>query len=123
VSRDQRTRARGGHASSFRCRTCRLDVPMHAPGTRHRNHCPTCLHSLHLDEAPGDRAAGCAGVMAPLGIGVGDDGEWAIVHRCTACATVSLNRIAGDDNPWSLVRLARRPLERPPFPLAWVDDA
>lgn len=22
---------------SFRCRNCRLDVPMHAPGTRHRN--------------------------------------------------------------------------------------
>ena len=26
-------------------------------GTQHRNHCPNCLTSLHLDNEPGDRAA------------------------------------------------------------------
>lgn len=26
-------------------------------GTQHRNHCPNCLTSLHLDNKPGDRAA------------------------------------------------------------------
>jgi hypothetical protein len=42
------------------------------------------------------------------------------VHRCEACSAVRLNRIAGDDNAYSLLQLARRPLERPPFPLEAV---
>jgi len=91
---------------------------MAAPGTRHRNHCPSCLWSRHLDaDAPGDRAAPCAGSMEPIAVSVRDDGEWALVHRCTTCAAVSVNRIAGDDNAFALMRLAARPLARPPFPL------
>jgi hypothetical protein len=31
-----------------------------------------------------------------------------------------LNRIAGDDNPLMLMRLAVQPLARPPFPLEWL---
>jgi hypothetical protein len=73
---------------------------MTAPGTRHRNHCPTCLWSLHVDDdVPGDRDADCAGSMEPIGVTVRDDGEWALVHRCAGCSTVHVNRIAGDDNP------------------------
>ena len=73
---------------------------MAAPGTEHRNHCPNCLWSLHVDDdVPGDRAADCGGSMEPIGVSVRDDGEWALVHRCTACSTVHVNRIAGDDNP------------------------
>ena len=117
MSRDQRTRG----ADSFRCRNCRLDVPLRAPGTKHRNHCPSCLWSRHVDgRTPGDRAAGCAGGMEPIGVCVRDDGEWALVHRCAACATVRLNRIAGDDNPLSLMHLAVRPLAQPPFPMEWL---
>ncbi len=93
---------------------------MHAPGTKHRNHCPSCLWSRHLDEVPGDRAADCAGSMEPIAVTVRGDGEWALVHRCGGCATVSLNRIAGDDNPLSLMHLAVRPLAQPPFPLEWL---
>jgi hypothetical protein len=48
------------------------------------------------------------------------DGEWALVHRCVHCRTVHLNRIAGDDNPLVLMRLAVRPLAQPPFPLEWL---
>ena len=90
---------------------------MQAPGTRHRNHCPLCLWSRHLDTAPGDRAAGCAGAMEPIAVSVHADGEWALVHRCGACSAVRLNRIAGDDNPLALMQLAVKPLARPPFPL------
>jgi hypothetical protein len=36
------------------------------------------------------------------------------------CATVHVNRIAGDDNPLMLMRLAVRPLAQPPFPLEWL---
>ncbi len=93
---------------------------MDAPGTEHRNHCPSCLWSRHLDNRPGDRAADCAGSMEPIGVSVRADGEWALIHRCGGCSTVRVNRIAGDDNPLLLMRLAVKPLAQPPFPLEWL---
>ena len=37
----------------FECKVCgRLVVPEFA-GTEHRNHCPNCLSSLHVDNEPG----------------------------------------------------------------------
>jgi hypothetical protein len=94
---------------------------MTAPGTKHRNHCPSCLWSRHVDDhVPGDRAAECAGSMEPIAICVRDGGEWALIHRCGGFSTVRLNRIAGDDNPLMLMRLAVRPLAQPPFPLEWL---
>ncbi|MGW3076641.1 RNHCP domain-containing protein [Kitasatospora sp. NPDC001132] len=102
----------GGHrANAFRCVDCRLDVPLDAPGTAHRNHCPNCLASRHVDgRRPGDRAAGCGGRMAVLGLSVRADGEWMIIHQCLSCGELSANRIAGDDNALALVRLALEPL-------------
>lgn len=103
---------------TFRCAQCRLDVPMRAPGTAHRNHCPSCLTSRHLDlHTPGDRAADCGARMEPLAIAVRGDGEWVLIHRCTGCDALSANRTAGDDNPLLLVRMAVKPLAQPPFPL------
>jgi RNHCP domain len=96
-------------------------VPTDAPGTGHRNHCPHCLWSRHLDaDVPGDRAADCGATMEPIAVYVRAGGEWALVHRCGGCDTVHLNRIAGDDNPLMLMRLAVRPLAQPPFPLEWL---
>ncbi|WP_433608262.1 RNHCP domain-containing protein [Prescottella agglutinans] len=84
---------------------------MRAPGTAHRNHCPTCLCSKHVDrERPGDRASSCKGRMDPISISVRDGGEWVIIHRCSACGAMGANRVAGDDNPLALVRIAVRPL-------------
>jgi RNHCP domain len=117
LSRDQRTRAR---PSTFRCRNCGLDVSTDAPGTAHRNHCPGCLWSRHLDDSPGDRAADCGSTMEPVAVSTRRDGEWALVHRCRGCHSVRLNRIAGDDNPLALMQLAVRPLAQPPFPLEWL---
>ncbi|MFJ9557055.1 RNHCP domain-containing protein [Nocardiopsis sp. NPDC101807] len=103
------------HASresgSFRCAECRLEVPLTAPGTSHRNHCPNCLASLHVDRRiPGDRAAGCRGRMVALSLASRPDGEWMLIHRCLRCGELGSNRVAGDDNPRALVRLAVRPL-------------
>jgi hypothetical protein len=122
LSREARNRARHRGPQTFRCRHCRLDVSTFAPGTRHRNHCPNCLWSRHLDgDVAGDRAADCGGSMEPVAVCVREDGEWSLVHRCGGCATVRLNRVAGDDNPLVLMRLAVRPLARPPFPLEWLE--
>ncbi|MFI1018134.1 RNHCP domain-containing protein [Streptomyces sp. NPDC020965] len=103
---------RGGEpGDAFRCVGCRLDVPLTAPGTAHRNHCPTCLASLHVDlRVPGDRAASCRGRMVALSMSVRQDGEWMIIHHCLSCGELSANRIAGDDNALALLRIAVRPL-------------
>jgi hypothetical protein len=118
MSRDQRLGGSRRGPDTFRCRQCGLDVSSHAPGTAHRNHCPNCLWSRHLDdEVPGDRDADCGSLMEPIAITVRGDGEWVLVHRCTGCDVVRLNRTAGDDNPLLLLRVAVRPLAQPPFPL------
>ncbi|MEV0229461.1 RNHCP domain-containing protein [Nonomuraea sp. NPDC050786] len=104
----------GERGDTFRCVGCRLDVPMIAPGTAHRNHCPHCLTSLHVDHRiPGDRRAGCRGRMAALSVTVRQDGEWLIIHHCQSCDGLSANRIAGDDNALALLRIAVRPLSDP----------
>jgi DNA-directed RNA polymerase subunit RPC12/RpoP len=101
----------------FECAHCGREVLAEALGTKHRNHCPWCLWSVHLDDRPGDRAAFCGGDMEPVAVEVRKNGEWALIHRCRACAALSANRIAGDDNALVLVSLAVRPLARPAFPL------
>lgn len=55
--------------------------------------------------------------MEPVAISVRGDGEWVLVHRCTGCGAVHLNRSAGDDSALVLLSLAVRPLARSPFPL------
>ena len=51
---------------SFVCLVCGKTVVPAGAGSEHRNHCPYCLASLHLDVTPGDRAADCGGVMEPV---------------------------------------------------------
>ena len=55
--------------------------------------------------------------MEPIAITVRGGGEWVLVHRCGGCATLHLNRTAGDDNALLLLRLAVKPLAQPPFPI------
>jgi len=102
---------------SFECAHCGREVHREALGTKHRNHCPSCLWSRHVDDRPGDRAAYCGGPMEPIAVEVREDGEWAVVHRYRECAVLHTNRIAGDDDALALVSLAVRPLTQPAFPL------
>lgn len=119
-------------SDGFTCIHCKLQVPGQARGvwggetvgTKHRNHCPACLYSRHVDETPGDRASPCKGVMEPIGIEVRGgarprfgEGEWAIIHRCTSCGELRTNRVAGDDAERALLALALRPIANPAFPL------
>ncbi|QDU70354.1 RNHCP domain-containing protein [Mucisphaera calidilacus] len=101
----------------FVCIHCRMPIDGCASGTKHRNHCPLCLWSRHVDERVGDRRSACRAPMEPIGIDVRSDGEWALIHRCTGCGVIRTNRIAGDDQELALLQLALRPLARPPFPL------
>jgi hypothetical protein len=84
-------------------------------GVQNRNHCPYCLWSRHLDwRTAGDRLAGCRAAMRPIGLTTkrgrnkyaGErDGELMIIHQCTICDKVAINRIAADDSNLTLVEL------------------
>ncbi|MBN2101033.1 RNHCP domain-containing protein [Candidatus Dojkabacteria bacterium] len=94
--------------TSFVCRNCGKKVPIDAPGTQNRNHCPFCLYSRHVDIGIGDRKSNCRGMMKPVGVYRKKDGELMIVHQCQSCGYVSKNRVAGDDNDELLKELEKK---------------
>lgn len=102
---------------SFICRNCGYPVVPPGAGSDHRNHCPNCLCSVHLDIEPGDRESDCGGLMEPVAVWVRKNGEWAIIHRCRRCGAFSSNRVAADDNPVKLMSIAMKPIGNPPFPI------
>jgi len=108
---------------SFTCKVCGAVVTPDGAGSQHRNHCPKCLSSLHVDKKPGDRACLCKGIMDAIGVWVRKNGEWAIIHRCRSCGALSSNRIAADDNQTLLMSIAVKPLALPPFPLGMMGSA
>lgn len=116
-NRDRNNYQKQACFDSFTCKNCGSLVVPDGAGSDHRNHCPFCLCSIHVDDLPGDRSANCSGIMEPIGVWVRKNGEWAIIHRCSRCGHLSSNRIAADDNPVKLMSIALQPLARPPFPL------
>lgn len=102
--------------SDFRCTHCKAYVisdPAFA-GVKHRNHCPYCLWSRHLDLlVPGDRLSACKAAMQPVGLTFKISpkkynqrpGELMLCHQCTECGRISINRIAADDDPHQLYLL------------------
>jgi hypothetical protein len=101
---DPRYPTRGRHPTraaddSFTCGHCRRFVGSLPSGGHHRNHCPYCLYSRHVDAVTsGDRASGCRALMAPIGAFQRPNGEHVIVHHCLGCGFERFNRIAADDN-------------------------
>lgn len=91
-------------AGTFRCGHCRaLVVVNDYIGTHNRNHCNFCLWSKHVDVKKGDRQALCQAGMEPIGLtlkheGYSRTGELMLVHRCSGCLKISINRLAGDDD-------------------------
>ena len=107
---------------TFTCKVCGREVVPAGAGSMHRNHCPYCLSSQHLDNEAGDRSADCGGIMEAVAVWVKKNGEWAIVHRCRVCGVLHSNRIAGDDNPMKLMSIAMKPISSPPFPLEQIEE-
>lgn len=94
----------------FKCRQCGAMVSANRElsGVNNRNHCPVCLWSRHVDLLiAGDRKADCGSRMEPIGLSIKEvnkrynaenQGELMLVHRCTGCGKISINRIAADDD-------------------------
>jgi hypothetical protein len=84
---------------SFKCSRCKAFIGPTVSGGRHRNHCPLCLYSRHVDDRqPGDRASTCRSLMMPIGTFNRPKGEQVILHRCLGCGVERYNRVAADDN-------------------------
>lgn len=96
-------RKREHDGGGFRCSHCRQFVVINERiGTANRNHCNICLWSKHVDISKGDRLADCHGGMGPVGLtfkheGFDRTGELMLIHLCSLCSKISINRIARDD--------------------------
>jgi DNA-directed RNA polymerase subunit RPC12/RpoP len=92
-------------------------------GVNNRNHCPYCLWSCHLDlYVSGDRLSACKGQMKPIGLTfkIGRNkyrrdsgGELMLVHQCVDCGSLSINRIAADDDSASLLAVFQTSIDQP----------
>lgn len=78
---------------SFICVVCEKYVLPLQNGS-YRNHCPFCLSSVHVDNKPGDRKNACAGVMIPCKLIYNSKKGWQVIHKCSLCATLKVNKIA-----------------------------
>lgn len=102
--RAERVESRDG---TFRCKHCKTIVGAPISGGRHRNHCPLCLYSRHVDrKSPGDRSSDCRSMMPAVGLFTRRGGEQVLVHICSGCGVVRHNRVAADDNVVATMRLA-----------------
>ena len=90
----------------FICKNCEKTVePLRYSS---RNHCPHCLHSLHLDIMPGDRLNECGGVLEPFLTepdSKNSKNGWIIHFRCVECGFEGKNKAAKDDCGVLLIRL------------------
>lgn len=85
-----------GTNNAFTCVHCGCVVQPLENGSV-RNHCPQCLHSLHVDEFPGDRASLCGGLLEPKSVEQQSKKGWVIVHCCQKCGAEKRNKAALDD--------------------------
>ena len=106
----------------FRCAHCHVIVPCAhlVSAVNNRNHCPYCLWSCHLDlYTAGDRLSACKAPMTPIGLTMKQSrnkyqrerrGELMLIHQCTECRTLSINRIAADDDSETILAVFQQSL-------------
>lgn len=90
---------------AFICEHCSKHVVPLTNGS-YRNHCPKCLHSVHVDDKPGDRNSHCYGLMKPIGIHYHSQKGWQIIHHCSRCNKRGVNSIADNtvqEDDWDAV--------------------
>ncbi len=104
----------------FRCAHCLALVSSEhlLSGVNNRNHCPYCLWSRHLDLfAAGDRLSACKAPMKPIGLTMKPGrnkyqraarGELMLIHECIECRSLSINRIAADDDSGTVMAVFQK---------------
>lgn len=98
-------------SGGFKCTHCKQFVIINnIMGMANRNHCNVCLWSKHVDDLTGDRCATCQGGMEPIGLtfkneGYGKVGEVMLIHLCSVCQKISINRVARDDPEYKILEI------------------
>ena len=90
--------------NSFVCTHCGREVDK--LGYTSRDHCPYCLHSIHVDIVPGDRANTCKGLLVPTSIESNNKG-YVIVYKCSKCGEIKKNKSAEDDDFNEMLKVAK----------------
>ena len=88
----------------FICSNCGKKVPK--LGYSCRNHCPYCLHSLHVDVNPGDRLETCHGDLEPVGLEINKKKGYVIIFKCKKCGAIRKNKSAEDDDMDLIIKLS-----------------
>jgi DNA-directed RNA polymerase subunit RPC12/RpoP len=91
---------------TFDCINCQKRVPKLKYTSR--NHCPYCLHSLHVDIVPGDRANDCRGLLVPVAIETSAKKGYIIVYKCQKCGETGRNKSANDDDFDKILEVAKQ---------------
>jgi len=114
------------HSASFgdfRCAHCHAIISCAhlLSAVNNRNHCPYCLWSCHLDlHVAGDRLCACKAPMKPIGLTMKKGrnkyqrearGELMLIHECVECRSLSINRIAADDDPGTIASVFQESLK------------
>ena len=93
---------------AFTCAVCDSEVkPL---GYSARDHCPNCLSSKHVDNNPGDRKAGCNGILKPIASEKFKD-TFKIIYKCEKCGQIKKNIMANDDNFDLILKIMSNPIE------------
>jgi DNA-directed RNA polymerase subunit RPC12/RpoP len=100
------------------CSNCKKQFSLNLPGKSHRDHCPHCLCSVHIDSKPGDRSVWCGkgepgtkefiySVLIPIARSAENSPSY-ILYQCEKCGKQKVNIQASDDNFNELQKLPVR---------------
>ena len=99
---------------TLNCGNCGQEFSLSVPKGTHRDHCPYCLYSVHIDNKPGDRNAWCGSgthddwtpsKLVPIKTITAKNGNFSIVYQCEKCNAKKVNKAAADDNSEELSKL------------------
>ena len=73
-----------------------------------RDHCNSCLYSLHVDIFPGDRANECKGTLVPINVIQTSKKGQVIIYKCSKCKEEVRNIVAEDDDKDTIYKIVEK---------------
>ena len=73
-----------------------------------RDHCNSCLHSVHVDIFPGDRSNECQGLLVPINVIQSNKKGQVIIYKCNKCGKEVRNIVAEDDDRETIYKVVEK---------------